>query len=245
MSTFSTLQKCIALAAFGTGVLSAAPCATATLDTYLALPPLTGCTITATTVGGHTVIVTFHNFQFQSISFGLPAADLLVTPLADANGIGFQFTPSVTWSAPLFYRKDDQIEYIATVTQNASDWLGINRLYSELQGTVNNPGFDVMTEVFCPGGTTLPPDQLCPGANGQAQTIYVGPSAPNAGTLTVFLQPHYGVGLNGTCDNASKLCTYPSIALLKDIDASASLGGGAAITSVKNQVGPPITCACP
>jgi hypothetical protein len=248
VSPLSTLKKCIALTVFGTGVLSAAPppCPVAPLTVYEAFGS-TGCTITATTAGGNTVIVLFSQFKFTQITPSAPLdSALTVTPLADGNGIGFSLTPTVPWTAPLFHSADDEIQYIATVLQNALDWVGINSLYTELQGTATPPGVDEIIEVYCPGGTTLPPDQNCPGANGQAPTIFVFPSVPNAGVHITFQEPKFGPGTNGhgSC-TINGGCVYTSIAVLKDMAADASKGGAATTTLVKNQFGPPIQpCTC-
>ena len=48
ISSFATLKKCVALAVIGVGLLSAAPCPTATFDVYIALGAA-GCTITGIT----------------------------------------------------------------------------------------------------------------------------------------------------------------------------------------------------
>jgi len=257
MSTVLTLQKCFAIAVFGAGVLSAQPaCLTATLDTYLALGA-TGCTITATTPppASNTVTILFYDFQFKTVSATAPAAtDLLVTPLTDQFGIGFQVTPqAVPWSPSGNSTQDDEIQYLVKtncgVCVTAPDWPGVDRLYSELQGTFTPPADKTsrIVEVFCPGGTSLPPDSLCPGANGAAQTIFVGPSVPFAGTQVFFTPGAYTPGLSGDCTTYAGRCVYPSIAVLKDIGANTTMGGTATITKVKNEVGPPTrktTCSC-
>jgi hypothetical protein len=241
-----TFGKCLALSIFGMGVLSAVECPTATLDQYIALGKA-GCTITATTLAGGTAQLTFSQFTFIDFGIGLQPTNLKLTPLKDLNGIGFQIEPvNVAWTASSFHRVDNDVQYIATVTMTASDFPGIDRLYTELNGSATPPGFDVVTEVYCPGGFTLPPDQTCPGTNGQAQTLYVGPTAPapqgqpGSGTTKVFNTALFAPGPHGTCN--AKGCVYSSIALDKDMDANATQGGNATITLVKNQFGPPVGC---
>jgi hypothetical protein len=247
VSTSSMLKKWIALTVFGTGVLTAAPPECPALPTALTVYEAfgsTGCTITATTGGGNTVIVLFSQFKYTQITPSAPLdTQLLITPLKDQDGIGFSVTPTVPWTAPLFKSADDEIQYIATVLQNAPDWLGIDRLYAELQGTATPPGVGEIIEVYCPGGTTLPPDQNCPGANGQAQTIFVFPSAAFGGTHITFQAPKFTPGPHGSC-TINGGCVYTSIAVLKDMAADATKGGAATITLVKNQFGPPIICTC-
>lgn len=255
VSTFSTLRKYAALALFGTGVLSAVPCPIATVDVYVANFGFGKgvCTISATTPGGNPVELTISKFTFVDIGpgVGLPATQLLVTPLTDLHGIGFQITPTVPWTAANQRRVDDEVQYIATATKTAPDWPGIDRLFTELNGSVVPPGFDVVVEVICPGGTTLPPDQFCPGGNGQAKTLYFGPTPVGGGTSVVFFTPAFSPGPNSNClgvdpTTGKPVCVYSSIAISKDMDANATQGGSATITRVVNQFGRPTGgCTCP
>ncbi len=266
-SVSTYLRKCVALAVFGMGVLSAAECPTATVAVYVANFGFGKgtCTITGTTPMGGTAQLTISQFKFVDLGISLPDANLLVTPLKDPHGLGFQITPTVPWTtAGNGHRLDDEVQYVATVTSTAVDWPGIDRLYTELNGSVTDGAFDQVVEVYCPGGFTLPPDQLCPATNqdtipnvGQAQTLYVRPTPPGSGTSVVFRGALYFPGPHGTCIGAFNTtnCVYSSIAVNKDTDANDSLGGIATITRVINQFGPPIkppsppppplTLACP
>ncbi|MBV8905050.1 MAG: hypothetical protein JOZ22_15580, partial [Acidobacteriia bacterium] len=244
MKAFANLSKCAVLTLVSVGLLSAAPCPTATADVYVSSFG-TGkgvCTITATTPSGGTAQLTISQFTVVNVGYGLPAADLLITPLTDSNGIGLQITPTVPWTPSVTYKLDDEVQYIATVTSAAVDWPGIDRIYTELNGTATAPGFDQVVEVYCPGGFTLPPDQACPATQGQAQTLYAGPTPAGTGTTVIFTGGLYSAGPHGVCTGAftTTRCVYSSIAVNKDMDANASLGGSAAITRVKNQFGPPI-----
>lgn len=254
ISTFSTFKKYVALVVFGAGVLGAAPCPTDTVAAYVAAFGFGKgtCQITATTPGGGTAELTISQFTFVDLGIGLTASQLLVTPLMDIHGLGFQITPTVPWTAANQRRVDDEVQYIATVTKTAPDWPGIDRLFTELNGSVVPPGFDLVVEVVCPGGSTLPPDQFCPGANGQAKTFFFGPSAAGGGISVVFFPPAFSPGPRGNCmgvdpTTGKPVCVYSSIAVSKDMDANALQGGSATITRVVNQFGRPVgtTCTCP
>lgn len=206
---FSALTKCFGVAVLGAAAALAVPCPTATFDVYVAFGT-TGCTIGSLTFS-----------QFKYLPFGntiIPPTNLLVTPIVDLNGTGFMLTPQgVAWFATFFGRTDIEIMYIAKSTNPINTF---SALYTQLDGFFNPPGFDQIVELYCPGGTTLPPDQVCPLIPPGVRSLYAGLGK----TSVSFPNP------------------VNSIAVLKDIDANALMGGNATITSVKNQLN--VTCVC-
>ncbi len=200
VTTLVTLGIAIARAAPG-------PCPAATLDQYLG-PTING--------NGGCIIgdLLFAQFKYTSNASGpavkLDAANINVVPLQDSNGTGFVFTPRINWIASATGWSDGELQYVASSITGAKT---TSALYTEVNGNVTSPAFAKVTELYCPGGTTLPPDQLCPLTNG-VQVLWVT--------------------ANGKADRT--FLTTNSIAVYKDVELDARQGGSATVTSFKNQV---------
>lgn len=208
----------MAVAIIGAGLMNAAPCPLATVAVYLS---------TVNSAGGCTIgSLLFSNFQYSNFPNGpaipLPATSANLQPIQNSNGIGLVFLPLVPWTASPTGRTDVILNFVA---QAISGQNIITGLYMELAGSATGAGgSDVLTETYCPGGTTLPPDQLCPLTGGVQQR---------------FLQI-----TSGTSSPVSTLAPFPltnSIAVSKDIDVrginqAGTSTGTAQVTSMTNQI---------
>ena len=195
----------------------------ATLDTYISLAA-TGCTIDG---------LTFYNFGWvatgsnSSPAGGLPATQVAVTTLLNANGTGFLLTPTVAWGAGGAGFTDGELTFIVKSTNGDPI---LNHIYQQITGTVTGTGsYDDVLEQYCLGGTSLPP---CGPPTPQLRST-IGPTGCNV-----------GAPIAGGCSNSVNFAGVSSIAVLKDIRGDATAGAQGAnvtITGVINQFGPPST----
>jgi len=190
-----------ALAVLGIGILIAAPgpCPpVATYDAYLgAINSQNGCTIGP---------LLFSQFSWDSHKSGpavlLQANQLQVAPLVNPFGTGFLFQPGVVWTANPTGYADIEVNYVVSSISGAKI---IGDLYTAVGGIAAAPSSANLTELYSPGGTTLPP------ANPTVLWVPAGGSAARVFPAT------------------------NSVAVLKDIALDARAGGPATITSVSSQ----------
>ena len=221
------MYKVIVLAAMlvlGAQILCATACITTTADFYVAnYGGSSGCTIG---------LLMFSNFKYSIVGAstpvdpagGLPSNEALITPLIDINGVGYSFTPTVTWDSLSTGNSDVELQYIMTAIGPFTQITGI---YDEANGTIagsNSPpnsAFLSVLDVYCPGGTSLPPATPCPGF----------------GSVTPQIDSDINFGSTQTVTHAS-FPAVTTIAVLKDMDANSATGanpGTATFTSIKNQ----------
>jgi len=187
----------VALTILGATQAKAAACVAQTADQYVALGT-TGCTIGSWTLS---------SFAFSSTVSGgtVPVASTLeITPLL-GGGAGFMGSPTGTWAATTGFA-DVEIKYLLTFTNP------ITSIFQSISGSVlPNPsgGFDSITDQYCPGGTTLPPDTTssCPGGFKEFET---------------FLNPGQTFNSGSESGAAFSSTTVDSVAVLKDIGANAT-----------------------
>jgi len=174
--------------------LQGAACVAGTAADYVSLGA-TGCTIGTWT---------FSNFSYGTTVNGggsVPnATQNVITPLL-GNGAGFSFTPTVPWTNSAGI-SDIELQYIVSFTGN------ITSIYQSITGSVvPNPsaGFLNITDVYCPGGTTLPPGGPC----------------DNPGPVPVLFTNVFSGTPGGFSANSANFAAVSSVAVLKDVSANA------------------------
>ncbi|MBV9747034.1 MAG: hypothetical protein JO099_25000 [Acidobacteriia bacterium] len=194
-----------------TGIVALAntiSCPVATLDSYLATIDGPGCSVGS---------LVFNDFQYQTFSSGgnipVPLDQVLVTPLSDSHGVGFDF--HFTGLTATQDQNDAEIEFIG----ESSSANPFNDIYAAMTGTTSGPAEDILTEDFCPSGSPgLPPDPACALAAGPIRLVDLG----GVSAETEFFAPTTG------------------IAVLKDVQAFScppgQLCGTATILDVVDQV---------
>jgi len=154
------------------------------------------------------------------------AADLTVTPVSNANGVGFVITPT----APADWATNQASQTLdlnfAFVVTCVSGTPCIDDIYEALAGSATattvgggTNGVDTLTESYCLGTSTLPVGSTCPGS------ITGGMSSQ-----TVTLTPTSG---SPQTSNPT-FSAVTSLAMDKDISAQ-SFNGSAAVTSLTDE----------
>lgn len=188
-------------------------CPVANLQFYLTtIDAAGGCTVDG---------LLLNKFAYQTAGSSpggpVPANSVTISPIIDANGVGFVFQPIGGMTVLSPGHADGEISYVASTLDGTA---GIGGIFASMDASFSGGAIDKVTEDYCAAGTTLPPDQLCP---------------PN-GVQQLFLS------LSSSGSFVSKLHTFDpvsSIAVLKDIEIAFDNSGGpgsGTINSVTNQL---------
>jgi hypothetical protein len=205
----------------GVGLLSASPCVSDTAANYVTnFGGTTGCTLTS---GG--VTLTFNQFSFvHSLSgpgAGGASNQINLNPLVDGNGLGFDIVPTTAFTATATGVNDVQLNFVAIVVggANSIDDLFLSMTGSAGVGTGGPGGTDILSEIYCRGGS-VPPGS-CP----------VGQGGPLTDTLTI---PAGSSGV--TVSDTKTFALTNGLSVLKDIQVNGNNGSGSSVTDVKNQI---------
>ncbi len=192
------------------GMASAAPiaCPTGTVQDY---------TTTVNTAGGCIEDgLLFSQFQYLSSSSGtglaLPATAVALAPLVNAGGAGFGFQISGGFAAGANSVSDGILQYRVATTNMLPLLSGLSLSFN---GTFTGPGIAGVSELYCPGGTAVPPAAGCTG-----------------GLSDLFVQASGAITLLQT---SATFADVNSLTVSKDIQVNGGTSGSATISSVTNQ----------
>jgi len=185
-------QYIAALAFIWAGVMSAAqvPCPVNTAAYYEATftSLANGCTIGPLVFWGFNAMP--HGAVPKGPGIGLSTdADVLITPVSDANGIGFDFTSSTGWTALSGGTRTYKLPFVAGCGGVALPGFGLaclSKIFVSISGSGAIPGYAKVIETYCPGSFTLPPTAPCPllGIPVSQGALFVGPGTTSTSTRT-------------------------------------------------------------
>jgi len=200
---------------FGVGEANAATCAVGSVASYQG----TSCSIDG---------LNFSGFQgILNASPGLAlfsASNITVTPVADANGIGFVLTPAsaADWTTNQSSQTLDL--NFAFIVGCANGTACINDIFEQLVGSVQatnigggTSGVDTLTETYCLGSSTLPAGSCGSGTAGE-QILTVTPSTSG-----------------GTASSHPTFSPVSTLAMNKDISAQSFNTNTASLISLTDE----------
>jgi len=178
---------------FGVGEAKATTCAVGTAASYQG----TSCSFDG---------LNFSNFgSVLNASPGLAlftASDITVTPVANANGVGFVLTPT----SPADWTTNQSSQTLdlnfAFVVSCASGTACIDDIYEQLMGTAQTTtvpggtsGVDTLTETYCLGSSTLPAGSCSGGTSGE-QSLTVTPTSGGTASANPTFSPVISLAMN-------------------------------------------------
>jgi hypothetical protein len=203
----------VALTILGATQAKAGACATALASVY----DVSGFSCTLNTNW------TLSSFKVTDISvIGMPPvptagtptdSQITITPLT-VGGVGFTGTPTIPWVSGSV-AADVEFQYVLTFTGN------ITSIFQSISGTIGSTGgSDLITDDYCPGGTTAPPP-----SQGD-------PACPGGGTQTFSTSLLFGSTTASNTDTTGFVSGIHSVSVLKDVNAGEPAGD--TITSFTN-----------
>ncbi len=206
------LMLVVALSILGAGQLKAdATCVAGSVTSYVAI---TSCNYDG---------LDFSNFSsalFASPGLsGFSTDNIIVTPTADANGVGFTITPAAPadWATNQTGQQLDlDFAFVASCTSGTPC---IDDIYESIAGTATSSGFgapydgrDILTETYCLNSTT-PPAGSCASGNSGEQISTLTPT----GGSPVTSNPTFSPVTNIVMDKDMGAYSYNSSAAITSV----------------------------